>query len=102
MRFPENGGGDMDDSNDEASDNDGYRDDEEETEEEEAFRKRQELKAKLRGPYVQDLERKTAELWDEIHKYKQQKTWFSPCFNWPGARVNVEQQLISLTESPPL
>ncbi len=74
MRFPENGGGDIDDLSDEASDSDGYGDAEEETEEEESFRKRQELKAKLRGPYVQDLERKTAEMWDEIHKYKQQKT----------------------------
>jgi hypothetical protein len=94
MVIPEEGGED-----DDLSDNSNVN--ELETEEEEAFRRRQELKAKLRGPYVQDLERKTAELWDEIHKYKEAKTTNNINASVVGRRNVVDLMKLSLVGRKP-
>ena len=106
MRLPEEGEGNKDDGSNDGSDEDHYGgsndfNDEEETEEEEAFRKRQELKAKLRGPYVQDLERKTAEMWDEIHRYKEQKTTNNINASVVGRKNVVDLMKLSLIGRKP-
>ncbi len=72
----------------------------EETEEEYAFRKKQEMKAKLRGPYVQDLERKTAELWGEINKWKHAKSANNALAHEVGKKNVRDLMALSLVGRP--
>eukprot|EP00505_MAST-04D_sp_SCG-Rhode-Island_P004042 Stramenopile-MAST_4_protein_4042 len=77
-------------------------DDAGETEEEEAARKRRELTGKLLGgPYVEDLERKTSELWDELHRWREQKSANNAHARHAGCTAVRELMRMSVQNRPP-